>query len=412
MLFAAGASGLLIMTLAEDISLQKRFRHLEWGSIALTVCVQLLWVTYAVFSDNFISISYGLLFLTAVISYFTPTTTSWRLAQLIAQTTLVTVAGALGDHHFYYLNLYVFAAKAAVFLPRKQMLAMAGVLTVTHILAGQISTYDFRDMHVRRHPVPRYYRVGIVEGQGDIYFVITLFVFTLLGKNLIEERRGRTAEKYLCKEVEALVVNLERARIARDIHDGLGHTLTSLKIQLELTLKLLQAGKPEEALNLLRRSQESAASSLAEIRKVVASGPGEDFDLTQAITKLLDQIKLHSAVNFKVRLDEVNIAPQAKHQILSIVQECLTNIRKHALASEVEISLAASNGLIRLGVKDNGKGFDMQAEPSGFGLKGLSERAQTVGGTIKIQSSPGGGTEIALTFPQQSEAGKTLWLKA
>lgn len=390
------------MTISEDRTLQRKFRYLEWAALVLTAGAQLAWTLAPVQFDSLIAISFLLLAATAIIPVFTPRTVSWRVTQLVCQTVLISLASALGAHHFYYLNLYVLAAKAALFLPRRPMLAVASLVVLSHIMAGQFALFALHNVHVRRHPEPLYYRSIVVEIQSIIYFIIALTTVTILGRVLSSERKSLSKEKALQKEVEQLAVNLERVRIAREIHDGLGHTLTSSRIQLELALKLMEEHETAPAKELLIKCQGSAGASLQEVRRALKTEKEGEFSLARAVDELVQQIKQQVTLHFEIDIDDSNLTLTLKNQIFGIIKECLTNIRKHSAADRVEILLQQQDDLASLCVRDNGKGFDPGSVTSGFGLKGLRERAEAVGATMNIESHAGQGTVISFSFPQFS----------
>jgi len=264
-------------------------------------------------------------------------------------------------------------------------------------------------MHLAHHPVPRYYRSLVLEIQANVYFLIGLITVIFLGRTLMAERKNRSDEQSLGNEVNRLVIRAERARIARNIHDGLGHTLNSLKIQLELTLKLLEERKPDQALELLIKCREAAGSSLQEVRRAVTIQQNVDVDLRQAIIELVDQINQQGALTFTVRIDEIKLAPIVQNHIFKMIQECLTNIRKHSSATHVELTLKKENGRVSLRVRDNGKGFDANKKHAGFGLKGLHERAKIIGAHIAIESQVGKGSEIMISFPTTTAAARAAF---
>ena len=179
-------------------------------------------------------------------------------------------------------------------------------------------------------------------------------------------------------------------------------------MQLELVLKQLEEQKPDKALELLTRCYDSAQSSLSEVRRALRTEEERDLDPVQTITQLVRQINqdgtentenAESKLTIKTDLDDIDLPLTVQHQIFSIIQECVTNIRKHACANHVEISLKQKDGLVSLCVRDDGKGFEVGSSNSRFGLKGMRERALTIGATIKLESTPGKGTEVWLTFP-------------
>jgi signal transduction histidine kinase len=392
-------TGSLSMTAPEDRDMQRQFRYLEWAAIALTAGTQFFWCQAAVYFDSFMAASFLMLLLSFVVAVLTPRKTSWRLTHLICQILLLSAAGALGAHHFYYLNFYVLSAKAALLLPRTEMLLVSAVVIISHVVSGQYAIYALHNVHIAHHPPPRYYRSLVLEVQANLYFLIGLITVIYLGRTLVAERKNRSNEQSLGNEVDRMAIRSERARIARNIHDGLGHTLNSLKIQLELALKLLEEQNSDKARELLMKCREAAGSSLSEVRRAVTMQHNVDFDLRREIMELVDQINEQGALTFTVGVDYIGLTPVLQNHIFKMVQECLTNVRKHSSATHVDITLKKENGQVILRVSDNGAGFDGKKKHAGFGLKGLRERAKIIGAYIAIDSELGKGTKILVSFP-------------
>ena len=194
-------------------------------------------------------------------------------------------------------------------------------------------------------------------------------------------------------------MKLEREKIARDIHDGLGHSLNASKIQLERALKILEEDKSDGVVDLLERCQKSTGSSLRKVRRASKTTRVGNLGLLETVTELADQIKQEGALTFTIQFDDISPSLKVKLQLFYIIQECLNNVRKHSSANHVEIILKGDDGLATLCVRDNGKGFDTTAQYSGFGRKGLIERAESIGATLETKSSIGHGTEILVRFP-------------
>jgi len=382
------------------MTLQRRFRYFEWVALIFAAATQLAWCFAAMQADWLVYASFALLLVFFISTFFTPTGTRNRLTLLICQALIICAASAMGAHHFYYLILFVLAAKAAILLSRNQMLLVGGIILICHFAAGQFSQYAVRHIHQKRHPVLSFYREEILEGDTYLFFLVSLATVTLLGRNLLLDRERRRAEEKLSAEVAQLAINVERARIAREMHDGLGHSLTSAKIQLELVLKALEENDVVRAGELIARGQAASSASLHEVRRAVRTAQHGVLTLKQSILMLIDEIKQQSPLLFKVQLEELSLAPKAQHQVFSIAKECLTNIRKHSSASEVELSLSRTQDGAQLTVRDNGKGFDKNSgSQSGFGLKGLQERADIIGAKVSIKSEPGKGSRVILSFP-------------
>lgn len=195
----------------------------------------------------------------------------------------------------------------------------------------------------------------------------------------------------------------ERKRIARELHDEAAQALTSLLVHLRL---LAKAHTPEEAQRQVDALRELTAAALEDVRRIA-------LDLRP---KILDDLGLPAALQWLV--DEFNAAdsPQATlalkgltHRFSStvelviyrVVQEALTNARRHAQAQHVWIHIQATRGQIEVVVRDDGRGFDPAEalRDGGLGLSGMRERLASLGGELLIQSSPGQGTRIVGRIP-------------
>lgn len=221
-------------------------------------------------------------------------------------------------------------------------------------------------------------------------FFLTLFMFLL-----VEESKSRKKAERLAKEVEILATTLERNRIARDIHDSLGHTLTTLGVQLELAQKL-QGVNSERAIQALNNAQQLASQSLTEVRNTVSAIREENFNLERALYTLIDQFKKNHICDVQLQLDLPPIPIKTSHQIYCVIKESLYNIQKHSKANLVTIKSQIKFQNIILEIADNGIGFDPQKVDSGSGLQGMLERSQMINGELKIDTSPNQGTRIRL----------------
>lgn len=200
-------------------------------------------------------------------------------------------------------------------------------------------------------------------------------------------------------EVNRLSVVAERNRIAREIHDSLGHNMTALIMQLQMTEHLL--GEDEKrAEELLKSAADTARNSLAEIREVVETLRGEEKTglSSGALRDMIREFSEKTGVTIKLELEsgsglqESGNTPEsyqttADMALYRIVQESLTNAVRHGNATEITARICYSEKEIRFWIRDNGSGAEAIAE--GFGLKGIRERAEAFGGTVTVLSDQG-----------------------
>ena len=198
----------------------------------------------------------------------------------------------------------------------------------------------------------------------------------------------------------------ERNRIARDIHDSLGHDLVALNIQLETALTLWNMDT-ERAYASLKEAKQLGSSALKSVRTSVAEMRADALQgkiLEQALDTLLSEFQLATQVSPTAEIDLSYPFPNAVNvAVYRIIQEGLTNICKHAQATAVHLELIATQQTLQLSLKDNGGGFCHDSQPSGFGLQGMQERSAVLGGQLTITSNVGEGCHIMANFPRTLE---------
>lgn len=227
-------------------------------------------------------------------------------------------------------------------------------------------------------------------------YVGTSILCVLLSHIFVSEQRSRLRAEILTKEIETLTADLERKRISRDIHDALGHSLTTLDIQLELAQKLRQR-EPLAAFDAIDRAKILTTQCLQDVRLAVQKIRKEPIDLNQSLAILIDRLRPH--FNIHIQLDLPILPIQPSHQIYCILQEGFTNIQKHSAASEISLRGWYDKESLWLELADNGNGFEPTATNQGFGLRNMTERTQLLGGQMEVKSSDDRGTCICLSIP-------------
>lgn len=235
-------------------------------------------------------------------------------------------------------------------------------------------------------------------------------VFVLLFMNaMIAERQSREKLAIANEKLRQYALRIEnqatlqeRNRIARDIHDSLGHSLTALNLQLETGVKLLSSD-PDRAKQFLARAKQLGSQSLQEVRQSVSalrSDPLQGGSLEKAIASLVEDFQRTTGISptFSIHLSQ-GLSVELSTAVYRIVQEALTNIYKYAEATEVEIQLRMLATELHLMIQDNGKGFNLAQNTTGFGIQGMQERTLALGGQFEIESTPGAGCRITATFP-------------
>jgi signal transduction histidine kinase len=203
---------------------------------------------------------------------------------------------------------------------------------------------------------------------------------------------------------EQLAVSQERIRLARELHDTLAHSLSSITVQLEAAESIWGVDMPkvralmDGALNNTRTGLTEARRALRALR----AGALEEVGLRVAVGDLARSAAARGSLTLDLKLpDELPALTQAEEQcVYRVAQEALSNVTRHARASHVRVALQHTSGQLTLTIADNGKGFDMvQANGGHFGLKGLRERADLVGAKLEVVSEPKRGTTLTLHAP-------------
>jgi signal transduction histidine kinase len=250
------------------------------------------------------------------------------------------------------------------------------------------------------------WRAGIREGLGTFAAMAFAAVVTEL---LRREQRARgemgVAHRQLQEyavQAERLATAQERNRVARDIHDGLGHALTVVQMQIKAARAVL-ATDAARADTVLAKAQQQAEGALDEVRRSVAAlrDPRPPLPLPDALRALADEtsaagVPTEYTVSGPVRA----LVAEVEEALYRSAQEGLTNVRKHAQATRVELTLDYSQPTaVRLEVRDDGAGVAAAKDTPGFGLVGVRERAAHVGGRMSLESTPGHGATLHVEVP-------------
>lgn len=255
--------------------------------------------------------------------------------------------------------------------------------------------------------------------------VIWLFFFMVLVSivlgfwisNIIEQS---TQRRHLIEQLEATQAELtaaerregvleERQRLAREIHDTLAQGFTSIIMHLEAAEQAI--ADPKTVQKHIDRARSTARTNLDDARRVVRDLKPDSLE-KQTLPEAIERTALHWGeetgipVTAKATGNPIPLHPNIEVTLLRAAQEALHNIRKHAQATEVQLTLSYMGDLVMLDVQDDGLGLD-GAEPSpfssGFGLEAMRERVEACGGTLTLESDPGEGTTVVITIPLSIE---------
>ncbi|MEU6373584.1 sensor histidine kinase [Streptomyces sp. NPDC046909] len=221
-----------------------------------------------------------------------------------------------------------------------------------------------------------------------------------------EQRARREVEAYAARVAE-LSAATERNRLARDIHDSLGHHLTAMSVQLEMAADF-QDLDPDAARRALEEARRSVRLALGDVRQSVRAlrdGAARPT-LAVALAALARDGAARPRVTVEVSGDEQGYGEAELTALYRAAQEAVTNARRHAGASRVTVVVRLAEGAARLEVTDDGCGFPSQDDSAGFGLLGMRERVHLVAGSVDVDSGPGGaGTRVTVTVPRGAAKG-------
>ncbi len=352
-------------------------------------------------SQLFLGILFGVIYLiltffdAEILGRFSPNTRIF-LYFLIQLMMVLGIGWTLGPGGNWLIGLPLVAVAVAWLSPPLRWYVYLGLLAAIILPILHYSTWDIALMNA---------------------FVISTAIFFVaaLTQVRINEQKARTQAEGLtaqletanrrlaayASQVEELAAAQERNRLAREIHDNLGHYLTIVSVQIEAA-KATFHSDPGRALDSLIKAQDLVKKGLAGVREFVSAlrvSPVENRSLRDAILSLVEETQV-SGIRIELRLlgTPRKVDEKTALALYRTVQEGLTNIRKHANATSADIELDFTQAeWIRLLIRDEGEGA---ADTSGgFGLIGIRERVQLLGGKLNIQTQPGHGFCLEVILP-------------
>jgi signal transduction histidine kinase len=251
-----------------------------------------------------------------------------------------------------------------------------------------------------------------VKGQavGDLYLTNKRGAaeFSVDDQTLVERfaaHAGLAIENArLSEALKALAVVEERDRIGRDLHDGTIQRMYGVALGLDDVAELASRD-PAAASERIDRAINALHEAIAEVRNFIYGlrpGPVLEGSLGSALESLADETQRNAAIQVDVTAPPVaNLSPVERGELLSIAREAVSNVVRHADATHARIEVAAGNGELRLEIADDGAGFDTGAPTAdGYhGLDNMRRRAESLAGTLRVDSAPGAGTRIIVTVP-------------
>ncbi len=218
-------------------------------------------------------------------------------------------------------------------------------------------------------------------------------------------------KSYLHHELENLAITEERTRIGREMHDGMAQVLAYVNTKAQAVQQYLKSGKNEQASEQLDQLAVAAREAYTDVREgilALRSQPSGDRPLEDVLREYFAQWKISSGIGGEIQIDEpLSVPPRVELQLVRVIQESLANVRKHAKAKKVRVSVRHNSVGLEAIVEDDGTGFDPEsvarAELPRFGLSIMRERAESAGGRLRINSRQGGGTRVLFELPRMED---------
>ncbi len=325
----------------------------------------------------------------------------WRQRLAMALMTLITLALLFPSHQtgIFAIIFFVLSVTAAMlFEPREWALWIAGFAIATMVF--YIRHFGWSD--------------GLFSGltfASGYYFFASFAKATADAKHAQEESERlyaelQSAHKQLqayASQAEDLAVAGERNRLAREMHDTVGHRLTTSAVQLQAIQKLI-ARDPARAQEMTATVQEQIAEALSELRQSVAALRApieEDLSLATSLHRLTTQFAQATGLDIDLQIPASlpPLPPAHRRALYRAAQESLTNVQKHAQAQHVWVQVQVTTESLALLVSDDGVGVGPRQESGGFGLLGLQERAAQLGGEFHLIPRPGRGSQAIFHIP-------------
>ena len=339
-------------------------------------------------------------------------------ALLLLRAVLIEIVAQLDDFSFSPFLYLVIPFTAALYFSSRVGYSLAALSWIAFVV--KFSLYQ-----------PDWYTVPTALHQALLFTVALAFALAM-ARVIKNERVSRARAEHLLAALEhshqqlqvyaaqvgELAVAQERNRLAREIHDSLGHYLTVINVQLEKALAFRET-RPAEAGQAVGDAKRLAGEALRDVRRSVGAlraAPDEErFVLPDALAQLVDNVRPGPfALELQIEGPAEGFSAQASLALYRAAQEALTNVQKHAGAERVWVTLRFLPEEARLEVRDDGRGFDpagrtrpLAGGEGGYGLMGVQERLALVGGDLHIESAPGGGTTLRAVVPQIRPPGDT-----
>ena len=259
------------------------------------------------------------------------------------------------------------------------------------------------DVHIISHPP--WWTSGRLLAVIGALFAILIGVFAWnRSLNKLAERRGRELLREQIEHVKSDLKVEERTRLAVELHDSLAQSLTGVSMEIE-TAKELKGNAPADMLSHLNFAARTLMSCRNELRNCLwdlRSQALEEKSMDKAIKRTLLPYVNDSRIAVRFNIPRTRLSDNTAHILLCIIRELVLNAIRHGNASSIHVTGVLDGGELKFSVRDNGSGFDPENYPGvlqgHFGLQGIHERIEQLGGTLNIESAVGSGTRVAISI--------------
>jgi signal transduction histidine kinase len=310
---------------------------------------------------------------------------------------LILLAASIGGLRLFSLLYIVLVIRTSLLLDGQSRSLMTAVAFFSALI---VQSYRIQTFNLSRNTIFSD-RIGLLLLSIAILLGLVFLFLQLLVSAVLAERKSQEQLRAYALRIEDIATLQERNRIAREIHDSLGHSLTAVNLHLKAGLLQLNAD-PTEAKDLLQEAKRLNEIALQEVRQSVAalrSDPLTDKTLKIAIQELIEELQRTTKIQAKVNIEHGTLSNDVKIAAYRIVQEALTNICKYAQATEVILDVTKQRNQLIVNIQDNGQGFVRSQITTGFGLQGMQERTLALGGHFELITAPNQGCTIQAIFP-------------
>jgi signal transduction histidine kinase len=380
--------------------------YLEWVLLAISIITSILPYPSPKFSSRFPELTILSLTIFGLMGLRLPTSNNInKVIYTACEIVLIFITGLFeGRAARMFPFLYIIlVTRSCLIFPLPGRLAVT-FFSFSLFLSTLINRLPRANLPIQAQERFRFFTLSLI-----LIFGLSLIFVLLLMNSLLSERQSREELAVANEKLRQYALRIEnqatleeRNRIAREIHDSLGHSLTALNLQLETALKLASSN-PDKAQSFLARAKELGSKALQDVRNSVStmrSHPLQEKTLEQAIDSLAQEFQRNTGIVLTYVLNvDYQLSMEVNTAIYRIMQESLTNISKHARATRVNLEILLSRGSLLLIIQDNGRGFDIHQNTTGFGLQSMRDRTLALGGKFTINSAIGGGCQITVDIP-------------